>query len=99
MRILLRFSHPVTWDAANARAMSPRTLVETHDMEPYQPKPLLTSKADGRRMLGNIGSTKFDEMIASGQIESVKIGSRRLVKVASLMRVANVGTDQKGEVS
>lgn len=61
------------------------------------PEPLLTSKANGRRMLGDIGSTKFDELIASGQIESVKIGSRRLVKIASVKRVAGVDLDQQGE--
>jgi hypothetical protein len=46
-------------------------------------------------MLGNIGATKFDEMIASGQLESVKIGSRRLVKLASLMRLAGVEDDME----
>ena len=56
-------------------------------MTAYPPEPLLTSKANGRRMLGDIGSTKFDELIASGQVESVKIGSRRLVVIASLKRL------------
>ncbi|WP_280521082.1 hypothetical protein [Croceicoccus mobilis] len=41
-------------------------------------------------MLGDIGSTKFDELIASGQVESVKIGSRRLVVIESLRRLAGV---------
>lgn len=54
------------------------------------PEPLLTSKANGRRMLGDIGSTKFDELIASGQVESVKIGSRRLVVIESIRRLAGV---------
>jgi hypothetical protein len=60
-------------------------------------EPLLISKADGRRMLGNIGSTKFDSMLASGEIASVKIGSRRLVNLASLRRAAGCETNQQGE--
>ena len=60
-------------------------------------EPLLISKKDGRRMLGNIGATKFDEMISSGALESVKIGSRRLVKIASIMRLAGAYPDDKGE--
>jgi hypothetical protein len=56
-------------------------------------EPLLVSKADGRRMLGNIGSTKFDSMIASGEIESVKIGSRRLCKISSVRRLAQIDTE------
>lgn len=60
-------------------------------------EPLLTSKADGRRMLGNIGSTKFDELISSGELESVKIGSRRLVKIASIKRLAGTDPHQEGE--
>ncbi|GGD61698.1 hypothetical protein GCM10010990_08970 [Croceicoccus mobilis] len=59
-------------------------------MHADSPEPLLTSKANGRRMLGDIGSTKFDELIASGQVESVKIGSRRLVVIESLRRLAGV---------
>ncbi len=59
------------------------------------PEPLLTSKANGRRMLGDIGTTKLDELIASGQIESVKIGSRRLLVIASLKRLAGVASQQR----
>lgn len=59
------------------------------------PEPLLTSKANGRRMLGDIGSTKFDELIASGQIESVKIGSRRLVVIDSVRRLAGIDPEQR----
>ena len=58
-------------------------------MVPYQPEPLLTSKANGRRMLGDIGTTKLDELIASGTIESVKIGARRLLVIASLRRLVS----------
>jgi hypothetical protein len=64
-------------------------------MVTYHPEPVLTSKANGRRMLGDIGSTKFDELITSGQIESVKIGSRRLVVIASIRRLARVEPEQR----
>lgn len=66
-------------------------------MKPNLTDPLLTSKKNGRQMLGGIGATKFDSMIANGQIESVKIGSRRLVKIASLERLAGIGSHQHGE--
>lgn len=65
-------------------------------MATYPPEPLLTSKANGRRMLGDIGSTKFDEMIANGDIESVKIGSRRLVVIASLKRLVGIESERPG---
>lgn len=68
-------------------------------MEMCPSEPLLTSKANGRRMLGDIGSTKFDELIASGKIESVKIGARRLVKIASIRRLAGAEIDQAGETT
>ena len=68
-------------------------------MERDDPKPLLTDKLKGRKMLGGIGSTKFDEMIASGQIETVKIGSRRLCKISSLERLAGVEAEQTREMS
>ncbi len=51
-------------------------------------KPLLMGKAEARRMLGSIGTTKLDEMIASGEVESVLIGRRRLIKISSLERIA-----------
>lgn len=66
-------------------------------MQAHSPEPLLTSKSNGRRMLGGIGATKFDELIASGQLESVKIGSRRLIVIDSLRRLAGVEPDQQEE--
>jgi len=45
--------------------------------------------------LGDIGTTKLDELIASGKIESVKIGSRRLLVIASLRRLAGVDSEQR----
>ncbi len=58
---------------------------------------LLCSKETARRALG-LGSTKTDELIAEGVLETVLIGRRRLVKIASLKRLAGVETEQ-GEAS
>lgn len=57
-------------------------------------QPLLISKKSARESL-MIGKTKLDELIASGELETVRIGSRRLVKIASLKRLA--GVDAEGE--
>ena len=45
--------------------------------------PVLCSIADAARVLG-IGKTKTYELITDGQLECVTIGTRRLVKVASI---------------
>ncbi len=44
---------------------------------------VLISITDAARMLG-IGRTKTYDLIAEGLLETVSIGSRRLVKVASI---------------
>jgi excisionase family DNA binding protein len=49
--------------------------------------PVLCSIADAARVLG-IGKTKTYELIGEGQLECVTIGTRRLVKVASINRLA-----------
>lgn len=46
-------------------------------------EPCLCSVSDAARMLG-IGRTKLYDMIAKGEIMSMQIGTRRLVKVASI---------------
>jgi hypothetical protein len=46
------------------------------------------SKREARAYLGDIGSTKFDELLAAGHIASVAIGRRRLVERASLFAYA-----------
>jgi hypothetical protein len=43
-----------------------------------------------------IGKTKLGELIAEGELESVRIGARRLVKIASIRRLAGVEPDQQG---
>jgi len=59
-------------------------------------QPILCSQAEAGKMLA-IGKTKLGELIVSGQLETVRIGTRRLVKIASVMRLAGVETSQDGE--
>lgn len=47
------------------------------------PNPLAVSPAEAAQMLG-LGRTKFYELLASNEITSVKIGSRRLIRVSVL---------------
>lgn len=49
-------------------------------------EPVLCSIADAAHMLG-IGKTKTYALIDEGQLETVSIGTRRLVKVASISRL------------
>jgi len=58
---------------------------------------ILCSKSFAREALGGIGKTKLDELIAHGQLETVRIGTRRLVKIASLNRLAGIDTDPQRE--
>ena len=97
MRVLLRIFRFAIWGAVAARAIPCLAVSGVDDMERDNLKPWLVDKTEGRRMLGGIGSTKFDQMIASGQIETVKIGSRRLVRISSLERLAGVEASQHGE--
>lgn len=46
-----------------------------------------------------IGKTLGAELLASGQLESVRIGARRLVKIASIKRLAGVVPDQQSELA
>ena len=46
-------------------------------------EPYLCSVSDAARMLG-VGRTKLYDMIAKGEIMSMQIGTRRLVKMASI---------------
>lgn len=49
--------------------------------------PILCSRVEAAVMLG-IGTTKADELIADGKLESVLIGQRRMVKISSIRRLA-----------
>ena len=53
-------------------------------------KPLLVSGPKARALLG-IGNTKYFELLKSGAIETVRIGSRRLPTFASIERLATTG--------
>ena len=59
-------------------------------------EPILCSQAEAGKMLA-IGKTKLGELVAQGRLETVRIGARRLVKIASVMRLAGIENDQFGE--
>lgn len=63
--------------------------------ETYIMQPILCSQAEAGKMLA-IGKTKLGELVAQGQLETVRIGARRLVKIASVMRLAGIEDDQIG---
>lgn len=48
---------------------------------------MLTTTVKNACAMTGLGSTKMNELLSSGQIESVLIGRRRLVKIASLKRL------------
>lgn len=51
-------------------------------------EPVLCSVRDAANALG-LGLTKTYELITDQQLETVRIGSRRLVKVSSIKRLAD----------
>jgi excisionase family DNA binding protein len=57
---------------------------------------ILCSQAEAGKMLA-IGKTKLGELIAHGEIETIRIGTRRLVKIASVRLLAGVELDKQGE--
>jgi len=57
-------------------------------------EPVLCSIADAAHILG-IGKTKTYELIADNQLVCVTIGTRRLVKVASINRLVEAATMDK----
>ncbi len=59
-------------------------------------EPILCSQAEAGKMLA-IGKTKLSELIADGELETIRIGARRLVKIASVKRLAGVEGYQPGE--
>ena len=58
---------------------------------------ILCSQAEAGKALA-IGKTKLSELIAVGILETVSIGRRRLVKIASVKRLAGVELEQQGEL-
>lgn len=61
-------------------------------------EPILCSQAEAGKMLA-IGKTKLSELISNGQLETIRIGARHLVKIASVKRLAGVEIEQTGVVS
>ena len=61
--------------------MTMNTMTQTHGLAPALP--LAMAPADAARMAG-VGRTKLYEAISEGELESVKIGKRRLVTVEAL---------------
>ncbi|HUB48342.1 MAG TPA: hypothetical protein VMB73_25480 [Acetobacteraceae bacterium] len=53
-------------------------------------KPLLVSGPTARRLIG-VGNTKFWSLVKAGAIETVEVGGRKMVKYASLERLAQGG--------
>lgn len=61
-------------------------------------QPILCSQAEAWIMLA-IGKTKGAELIASGQLETVRIGARRLVRITSVERLAGVDAENTREAA
>jgi hypothetical protein len=53
-------------------------------------KPMLTDVKNAGLLLGGIGKTKTYELINEGILETVSIGSRRLVTIESIERLVDV---------
>ena len=56
---------------------------------------ILCSQAEAGKMLA-IGKTKLGELIAHGELETVRIGARRLVRIDSVRRLAGIEPLQQG---
>ena len=57
--------------------------MQTYDKKKAEPAALAVSPADSAVIAG-VGRTKFYEAISSGEIASFKIGTRRLIRVATI---------------
>ena len=54
---------------------------------------LAFSVDEARQQIGGIGRVKFYELLASGELESFKIGSRRMVSSEQLQRFISEKTN------
>jgi excisionase family DNA binding protein len=61
-------------------------------------EPVLCSINEAARTLG-IGKTKTYELINGGQLECVTLGTRRLVKIASIRNLVENATEKAGQSS
>lgn len=57
-------------------------------------EPILCSQAEAGQMLA-IGKTKLGELIDQGDLETIRIGARRLVRISSVRRLAGVDPEQR----
>lgn len=57
---------------------------------------ILCSQVEAGKML-SIGKTKLGELIAQGELETIRIGARRLVRISSVRRLAGVESGQQRE--
>lgn len=49
-------------------------------------EPITVTTADAARLIG-IGKTKLFQLIGAGELETVRLGGQRLVKVSSIRRL------------
>jgi excisionase family DNA binding protein len=52
-------------------------------------QPVLVSIDTARSMLGDISKTTIFAMIAAGELETLKLGRRRLVRASSIYAIAD----------
>ena len=57
-------------------------------------EPILVSVEDARAMLGGIGRTNLYQRLSCGELESVKIGKRRLVRLSSIHALIDKAGDE-----
>jgi excisionase family DNA binding protein len=50
----------------------------------FRPDPLLVPGPEARRILGGISARKLAQMVAAGELETAKIGRRRLFTYSGL---------------
>jgi len=63
--------------------------MEPHEMQNEKTQqPIFVSVREGEKAI-NLGHTKFYELIKTGRIKTVKIGTRTLVVYSSLMELTN----------
>lgn len=79
-------------EAPIERAVSSGSQIEASATHPASvgPEPILCSQAEAWKMLA-IGKTLGAALLSSGELQSVRIGSRRLVKIASVRLLAERG--------
>jgi excisionase family DNA binding protein len=57
----------------------------------------LYDETEGRERLGNLGRTKYFELLKNGELRSVKIGRRRMVPASEIERFITRQLDQPAD--